>query len=55
MALKLGQINEVLKELLNGYKETHWMCFIFTQLQGLGTSAMSVKFALKDSSEAEQH
>lgn len=47
--------DEVLKELWNGYKETHWMLFIFPQLQGLGTSVMSVKFALKDSSEAEQY
>lgn len=47
--------DEVLQDLRNGYKETHWMWFIFPQLQGLGTSAMSAKFAIKDSLEAEQY
>jgi uncharacterized protein (DUF1810 family) len=47
--------DEVLTELRNGFKETHWIWFIFPQLQGLGTSEMSIKFAIKDSSEALQY
>jgi len=47
--------DQVLTELRNGYKETHWMWFIFPQLQGLGSSEMSIRFAIKDSSEAKQY
>ena len=47
--------DEVLDELRRGSKETHWMWFIFPQLQGLGSSEMSIQLAIKDTSEAEQY
>lgn len=31
---------QVIDELTNGRKQTHWMWFIFPQLAGLGRSAM---------------
>jgi len=47
--------DKVLEELRTGCKETHWMWFIFPQLLGLGTSDMSIKFAIKDSNEAYKY
>lgn len=32
---------QALAELRSGRKRTHWMWFIFPQLQGLGRSAMA--------------
>ena len=29
---------DVIKQLNNGYKETHWIWYIFPQLKGLGRS-----------------
>ena len=29
-------------EVQNGYKETHWMWYIFPQIQGLGRSSYSI-------------
>jgi uncharacterized protein (DUF1810 family) len=36
----------VVRELSAGRKTSHWMWFIFPQLPGLGTSAMSDRFAI---------
>jgi uncharacterized protein (DUF1810 family) len=41
-----------LNELRRGKKESHWMWFIFPQLQGLGYSAMAQKFAISSLAEA---
>ena len=37
----------VLQELRNGRKRTHWMWFIFPQLEGLGHSFMATHFGIK--------
>ena len=37
----------VKKELTNGKKETHWMWFIFPQIEGLGRSYIAKLFSLK--------
>jgi uncharacterized protein (DUF1810 family) len=42
----------VLDELRSGRKRTHWMWFIFPQIAGLGSSAMSQKYAISSSDEA---
>ena len=44
-----------LKEIRNGYKESHWMWFIFPQIDGLGESAMSKRYAIKDADEARAY
>ena len=36
----------VYEELKNGRKETHWMWYIFPQIQGLGKSWTSVYYAI---------
>ncbi len=45
----------VIAELANGQKTSHWMWFVFPQLTGLGTSAMSQRYALSGLEEAEAY
>ena len=42
----------VLEELRAGQKYGHWMWYIFPQIQGLGGSAMSRKYAISSQDEA---
>ena len=39
-------------EVQNGYKETHWMWYIFPQIQGLGRSSTAQYYAISDIEEA---
>jgi len=45
-------LESVIEELSTGKKLTHWTWFIFPQIQGLGESAMSVRYAIESSDEA---
>jgi uncharacterized protein (DUF1810 family) len=42
-------------ELRRGRKESHWMWFIFPQIEGLGASAMSERFAIASLDEARAY
>lgn len=42
----------VVEELSAGNKQTHWMWFVFPQVLGLGSSAMSRRYAIRDLTEA---
>ena len=44
--------SQVVKELTDGRKRTHWMWFIFPQLKGLGHSAMAQRYAIRDLAQA---
>lgn len=44
-----------LREIQNGYKESHWMWYIFPQLAGLGSSRMSEYYGIKDLEEAKAY
>jgi uncharacterized protein (DUF1810 family) len=44
-----------LAEIRNGKKRSHWMWFIFPQIQGLGFSSTSQFYAIKDKSEAQAY
>lgn len=46
---------QVVAELANGRKETHWMWFIFPQLVGLGRSAMAQHYAIRDLDQARRY
>ncbi|MDP4240055.1 MAG: DUF1810 domain-containing protein [Bacteroidota bacterium] len=46
------QYPEALNEISNGRKETHWMWFVFPQLEGLGFSPLSKKYGIKNRDEA---
>ncbi len=39
-------------ELLAGAKQTHWIWWVFPQLAGLGSSSVSVRYAIEDRAEA---
>lgn len=45
----------VLAELTGGQKRTHWMWYIFPQIDGLGHSPMAKRYAIKDLHEARAY
>jgi uncharacterized protein (DUF1810 family) len=45
----------VLRELRAGRKTTHWIWFIFPQEKGLGSSAMSERYAISSFDEARAY
>jgi uncharacterized protein (DUF1810 family) len=47
--------DQVIAELLAGCKRTHWMWFIFPQLDGLGESFMAQKFAICSREQALEY
>ena len=46
---------QVLKEINNGKKQSHWMWFIFPQITGLGQSATAKKYEIKNKEEVEAY
>ncbi len=46
---------QVIDELTDGRKRTHWMWFIFPQLTGLGHSAMAQRYAIRDLDQARRY
>jgi uncharacterized protein (DUF1810 family) len=47
--------HQVLAELQAAKKQTHWMWFIFPQLEGLGHGPMAQRFALHSLDEARRY
>jgi uncharacterized protein (DUF1810 family) len=47
-----GIYQTALSEIKSGRKRSHWMWFIFPQIQGLGYSDMAKRYAIKDLPEA---
>jgi len=50
-----GIYDSVLSELREGNKRTHWMWFIFPQIDGLAHSSTSKYYAIKSIEEARQY
>lgn len=48
-------MDTVLLELEHGRKQTDWMWFVFPQLKGLGSSALSMRFAISGLAEAQAY
>lgn len=46
---------QVLAELHDGHKRTHWMWFVFPQLAGLGSSPTARRFAVASLAEAHAY
>lgn len=44
-----------LAELRAGRKRTHWMWFVFPQIEGLGSSWMAQRYAIASAAEAEAY
>lgn len=50
-----GIYPQALDEIKHGHKRSHWMWFIFPQIEGLGSSPMSKRYAIKNLAEARQY
>ena len=48
-------MERVFAELRAGRKTSHWMWFVFPQIQGLGQSPMARQFAIASRAEAEDY
>ena len=46
---------QVLRELAEGRKRTHWIWFIFPQVSGLGRSSTATYFAIRSAAEARAY
>jgi uncharacterized protein (DUF1810 family) len=46
---------QVVEELTDGRKRTHWMWFIFPQLSGLGHSTMTQRYAIRNIDQAKHY
>jgi uncharacterized protein (DUF1810 family) len=44
-----------LAEIRAGRKRSHWMWYIFPQIEGLGSSAMSQRYAIRSAAEARAY
>lgn len=47
--------DDVRAELRAGYKRSHWMWFVFPQIQGLGRSRIAHEFSIHSRKEAEAY
>ena len=50
-----GDYARALDELRSGHKRSHWMWYVFPQIAGLGASAMSQRFAIRNLVEARAY
>ncbi|WP_422928133.1 DUF1810 domain-containing protein [Singulisphaera sp. PoT] len=50
-----GDYEQALKEVRDGRKESHWMWYIFPQIDGLGFSSMSRRYSIKSLAEAREY
>jgi uncharacterized protein (DUF1810 family) len=50
-----GVYDRACDELRDGRKQSHWMWFVFPQMQGLGSSPMSQRFGIGSLEEARAY
>lgn len=50
-----GVYEQTLAEIRGGRKRSHWMWFIFPQIDGLGSSPTARRYAIKSRAEAEAY
>ena len=50
-----GVYERALAELKDGQKRTHWMWYIFPQIDGLGYSPTAKRYSIKSIEEAQQY
>src|SRR4029453_12983060 len=55
VAAQAPVIDDVCDELRRGRKTSHWMWFIFPQLEALGTSAMAKRYGIASLAEARAY
>jgi uncharacterized protein (DUF1810 family) len=47
--------DEAIAEIRRGRKRSHWMWYVFPQIEGLGVSATSRRYAIRSRAEAEAY
>lgn len=47
--------DRALSELRDGKKRSHWMWYVFPQIEGLGHSPMSIRYSIKSAAEARAY
>ena len=55
MLAQADDYGRALAEIRSGRKRSHWMWYIFPQVDGLGFSSMSRRFAIKSLAEARAY
>jgi uncharacterized protein (DUF1810 family) len=55
VAVQATDYERALAEIKSGRKHSHWMWYIFPQLDGLGSSSMSKRYAIKTAAEASAY
>lgn len=50
-----GDYQRALEEIRSGRKQSHWMWYVFPQIEGLGSSPMARRYAIKSKREAEEY
>jgi uncharacterized protein (DUF1810 family) len=50
-----ADFERALAEIRTGRKRSHWMWYIFPQIEGLGSSAMSQRYAIGSAAEARAY
>jgi uncharacterized protein (DUF1810 family) len=50
-----GDYERALAEIRGGRKRSHWMWYVFPQIDGLGLSSMSRRYAIKSVAEAKAY
>ena len=55
VAAQVDVYADVVKELAAGRKRSHWIWFIFPQVEGLGFSAMAQRYAIGSRDEAKAY
>ena len=52
---QVADYDRALSELRGGKKRSHWMWYIFPQIEGLGQSPMSRRYSIKSAAEARAY
>lgn len=55
MDAQMGVYPRALEELQRGAKASHWMWFVLPQIEGLGSSPMAQRYAIRDLAEARAY
>ena len=55
MTAQKADYERALSEIRNGRKRTHWMWYVFPQVEGLGSSPTSRRYSIKSLEEARAY
>ncbi len=55
VAVQKGDYEAALREITAGRKRTHWMWYVFPQIDGLGSSSMAQRYAITNADEARAY